>query len=78
MVRVYFESASRLLNETRQEFIIEEQEYWFNTKTGQVEQGKQSLAFYRIGPFKTRAEAELALETLAKRSEDWQEEQEND
>ncbi len=54
-----------------------EQEFWFNTKTGQVEVGKQTLAVYRIGPFKTRQEAEKAFEILRSRSERWQEEDEN-
>jgi hypothetical protein len=67
-----------LLIETHKEQIIEEQEYWFNTKTGQVEEGKQTLAFYRIGPFRTRSEAEHALETLARRSNDWKEEDQED
>jgi hypothetical protein len=67
-----------LIIETHKEQIIEEQEYWFNTKTGEVEQGKQTLAFYRIGPFKTRGEAEHALETLAKRSSEWKEEEQED
>ncbi len=49
-------------------------EYWFNTKTGLVEEGKQALALYRIGPFATRKEAELALETQKLRSQNWTEE----
>ena len=53
-------------------------EYWFNTKTGSVEVGKQSAAIYRLGPFSTRAEAEKALETLKKRSQEWQEENDRD
>jgi hypothetical protein len=43
-------------------------QYWFNTKTGQVEVGPQSSARYRIGPFETRAEAEDALAQVAKRA----------
>lgn len=50
-------------------------EYWFNTKTNQVEVGKQSIAIYRIGPFATRLEAEQALQTLAERSKAWSEEE---
>jgi len=56
----------------------EEQEYWFNTKTGLVEVGKMTLAVYRIGPFKTRIEAEQALARLAERSEDWRKEDDAD
>jgi len=48
-------------------------EFWFNTKTGLVEEGKHVLALYRIGPFATREEAEQALETLKKRSQSWAE-----
>jgi cell division septation protein DedD len=56
----------------------EEQEFWFNTKTMQVEVGKQVLALYRIGPFSSRAEAEHALETLRTRSEQWSKEDQED
>ena len=45
--------------------------YYYNTKTGQVEQGKQSAATDRVGPFKTRAEAERAPETLQARADEW-------
>ncbi len=48
-----------------------EPEYWFNDRTGEVEVGPQSLAVDRIGPFKTREEAEHALETIAERSRAW-------
>lgn len=37
----------------------------------QVEEGKQTLALYRIGPFETRKEALNALETIKNRSKDW-------
>ncbi|MFM2321224.1 MAG: hypothetical protein RL612_371, partial [Actinomycetota bacterium] len=47
-------------------------------KTNQVEVGKQSIAVYRIGPFKTRTEAEQALAILAARSKAWREEQERE
>jgi hypothetical protein len=48
-------------------------EYWFNTKTNQVEVGKKSIAVYRIGPFTSYAEAENALEILAAKSKSWRE-----
>jgi len=54
-----------------------EQEFWFNTKTGEVEVGKQTLAVYRIGPFQTRQEAKRAYEILKARSEKWDEEDED-
>lgn len=53
-------------------------EYWFNTKTGLVEVGKQSAAVFRLGPFATRLEAEGALALLKKRSQEWREENESD
>lgn len=53
-------------------------EYWFNTKTGLVEVGKQSAAVFRLGPFTTRLEAEGALALLKKRSQEWREENESD
>jgi len=49
-------------------------EYWFNTKTNEVEEGKQSIAYYRIGPFATRAEAERAYEIIKERNEKLDEE----
>ena len=45
--------------------------YWYNTKTGQVEEGPQSLAVDRLGPFATRAEAARAPEIVAERSRKW-------
>ena len=49
----------------------EPKEYWFNTKTGEVEVGKQVAAIYRIGPFDSHADAARALEILAERSRAW-------
>ncbi|MGO3146937.1 MAG: methionine aminopeptidase [Leucobacter sp.] len=48
--------------------------YWFNTRTNEVEEGPQSLAIYRIGPFDTRAEAERALDVVAERAKAWNDE----
>ena len=48
--------------------------YWFNTRTGEVEEGPQSLAIYRIGPFETRTEAERALDVVAERAKAWNDE----
>lgn len=56
----------------------QEAEYWFNTHTGQVEVGKQSLALYRLGPFQTRQEAERAPEVIAQRAAAWRAEEENE
>lgn len=48
--------------------------YWYNTRTDTVEEGPQSLAQYRLGPFPSREEAERALEIIAERSRRWAEE----
>lgn len=53
-------------------------DFWFNTKTGQVEQGKLSAAPYRIGPFATRKEAEQALVKITEHSKRWAAEEENE
>lgn len=52
--------------------------YWYNTRTGEVEEGPQSLSIDRIGPFPTRAEAERAPEVVAERAKKWAEEDEAD
>jgi hypothetical protein len=51
-----------------------EHRYWYNMKTGQVEQGFVSPARDRVGPFDTRVEAEHALEKLRANSAKWAEE----
>ncbi len=53
-------------------------EYWFNTKTNQVEVGKQSLALERLGPFETFEEAKNALETISKKAKAIRDEDEED
>jgi hypothetical protein len=58
---------------------MEKDEYWFNTKTNEVEIGKQSLSLDRLGPFSTLEDAKNALEIVSRRakalrqedSEDW-------
>lgn len=45
--------------------------YYFNTETSQVEQGYQSDWTGRMGPYRTREEAENALATAARRNKDW-------
>lgn len=49
-------------------------EYWFNIKTGEVEEGKQSLSMDRLGPFTTPEEASRAPEILQERARKWAEE----
>lgn len=46
-------------------------EWWYNHKTGEVEEGPQSLGSERDGPFATREEAERAPETARERSRAW-------
>lgn len=41
--------------------------YWFNTKTQQVEYGRQSLSVYRLGPFETEQEALNAEKFIAEK-----------
>jgi hypothetical protein len=48
-----------------------EAQYYYNSATGEVEQGRQSNALDRLGPFKTRAEAERAPEIVRERAEQW-------
>lgn len=49
-------------------------EWWFNTRTQEVEEGPQSLAADRVGPFDSREEAARANEIIAERSRRWAEE----
>ncbi|MGI8394011.1 methionine aminopeptidase [Leucobacter sp. W1038] len=50
--------------------------YWYNTRTGEVEEGKQSLSIDRIGPFSTREEAQRGPEIVAERARKIREEDE--
>jgi hypothetical protein len=49
-------------------------EFWFNTKTRQVEEGHQSDWTNLMGPYRSREEAARALETARERTERWDEE----
>lgn len=51
-----------------------EQKWWYNSKTGAVEQGFVSPALQRIGPFDSREEAQNALAKLRENSEKWAQE----
>lgn len=53
-------------------------QFWYNSKTGEVEDGPQSLAVDRVGPFATREEAARAPQTLAERAKAWNNEQDDD
>ncbi|MGJ0204438.1 methionine aminopeptidase [Leucobacter sp. gxy201] len=52
--------------------------YWYNSRTGEVEEGPQSLSLDRLGPFATREEAERADEIVAERARQWAEEDADD
>ncbi|WP_344103657.1 SPOR domain-containing protein [Myceligenerans crystallogenes] len=47
-------------------------QYWYNTRTGEVETGHQSSWTHLLGPYATRAEAEQALTRAKSRNEDWE------
>jgi hypothetical protein len=49
-------------------------EWWYNDKTGEVEEGPQSLAVDRVGPFESREEASRAPEIIEERARRWAEE----
>ena len=53
-------------------------EYWYNSKTNEVEVGPQSLSLDRIGPFATHAEAARALDVIAERARRIKEEAERE
>ena len=52
--------------------------YWYNSRTGEVEQGKQSLAVDLIGPFATREEAARAPQIVEERARKIREEDDAD
>lgn len=52
--------------------------YWYNSRTGDIEEGPQSLSVDRIGPFATREEAARANEIVAERARAWREEESAD
>jgi len=53
-------------------------EWWYNTKTGEVEEGMISPAIDRAGPFATREEALRAPELISERARKWAEEEGRD
>ncbi|WP_065247768.1 hypothetical protein [Dermabacter vaginalis] len=46
-------------------------EFYYNTKTKQIEEGSQSPAIELMGPYATREEAQHALEHAEERNEEW-------
>jgi hypothetical protein len=53
-------------------------QWWFNHKTGEVEEGPQSLGSDRDGPFATRQDAERAPQIIAERARKWAAEEADD
>ncbi|CAL4859662.1 SPOR domain-containing protein [Microbacterium sp. MM2322] len=45
--------------------------YWYNLKTGEVQQGFESPAVDRAGPFDTAEDAARAPEIMRERSRAW-------
>ena len=46
-------------------------EWWYNHKTGEVEEGPQSLGSERDGPYTTREDAQRAPEIARERAAKW-------
>lgn len=49
----------------------EDTQFWYNSRTGAVEQGLVSPAPDRIGPFATREEAAHAMDIVRERAARW-------
>lgn len=49
----------------------DEPQYWFNVRTGQVDEGHQRASKELLGPYATREQAQQALTTAAARTEAW-------
>jgi len=45
--------------------------WWYNNKTGEVEEGPQSLGVDRDGPYSSREEAERAPQIARERAAKW-------
>lgn len=56
----------------------ESDQYWYNTRTGEVEYGRLSPNIDRAGPFSSLEEAKKAPEIIAERSRRWREEEDRD
>lgn len=49
-------------------------QFWYNARTGEVEEGRQTSWTDRMGPYPTREAAQEALEKADRRTEAWDEE----
>ena len=48
-----------------------DKDFWYCVKHRVVEQGPGCRGTDRLGPYRTRQEAERALETVRRRNEEW-------
>lgn len=48
------------------------EQYWYNTRTGEVETGHKSSWTNLMGPYASRQEAQNALNHAKSRNEDWE------
>jgi hypothetical protein len=49
-------------------------QWWYNHRTGEVEEGPQSLSSDRDGPYESREDAEHAPEIARRRAAEWDQE----
>ncbi|GAA1739029.1 hypothetical protein GCM10009809_38000 [Isoptericola hypogeus] len=50
-------------------------QYWFNTRTGEVEESSTRSSWtHRMGPYPTREAAERALDQAKQRNDTWEDE----
>lgn len=56
----------------------EPDQFWYNTRTGQVEFGPKSKALDRVGPFASAADAARAPELWKTRAEEWRQSEESE
>lgn len=50
-------------------------EYWYNVRTGEIEQGAQSSWKHLLGPYGSHAEAAQAMEQVKANNERWDEDE---
>jgi len=55
--------------------MAEPEQWWYNHKTGEVEQGRKSLGLHRDGPFASAEEAARAPEIAKRRTQEWEEDE---
>ncbi len=51
--------------------MADDDQWWYNTRTGEVEQGRKSVWSDRAGPYATREEAEGAPARIKANSRAW-------